>query len=55
MTGTYMILSAKFRSNFTSLFILAVQEGSITVFLVIMVLDTMRSVRNVILQFLINS
>jgi len=54
MAGTYMILSAKFRPHFTS-FILAVQEGSITVFIVIKVLDTMRSVWNVILQFHINS
>jgi len=44
MAGTYMILSVKFQPHFTSLFTLVVQEGSITVFIVIMVLDTMRSV-----------
>jgi hypothetical protein len=43
MAGTYMILNVKFQSHFTT-FTLVVQEGSITVFIVIMVLDTMRSV-----------
>lgn len=43
MAGKFVILSARFQPNFTSLLILAIQEGSITVFIVTMLLDTMRS------------